>query len=176
MVTAPSPASESPTHKRPARVSARRLAAFLAACAALFAVVAPAPTEAAATRTKQHCPQLTTHKVACVDQDHQLLWVQQAGKILFSAVRIRTGMPGRRTPDGMYHIWLRNRHQYSFLFDEPMPYSLFFHGNYALHGTYSDVRRGGSNGCVNMTVADSEKVFRMLGIGDVVYIWGHKPR
>jgi hypothetical protein len=169
MVIAPSPTSPA---RRPTR--ARRVATFLAGCVALFAVAAPATTEAA-TRTSSHCPRLT-RKVVCVDQNHQQLWVQQSGKIIFPAVRIRTGMPGRRTPDGMYRIWLRNRHQYSYLFDEPMPYSLFFRGNFALHGTYSDVRRGGSNGCVNLTVADSRKLFSMLGLGDVVYIWGHKPR
>lgn len=153
----------------------RRAAAFLAACAAALAFLGPAPAGATATRVSPHCPQLT-RKVACVDQNRQLLWVQQGKKILFPAVRIRTGMPGRRTPDGLYHIWYRNRHQYSYLFHEPMPFSLFFHGNYALHGTYSDVRRGGSNGCVNLTIADSQKVFSMLGLGDAVYVWGHKPR
>ena len=127
------------------------------------------------TRTRPHCPQLA-RKVVCVDQNRQLLWVQQGRRIIFPAVRIRTGMPGRRTPDGLFHIWLRNKHQYSYLFHEPMPYSSFFHGDYALHGTYGNVRRGGSNGCVNLTIADSARLYPMLGLGDVVYIWGHKPR
>ena len=158
------------------RPRARRIAAFLAACAALFAVVAPPSAEAASDRSvSPHCPQLT-HKVVCVDQDHQKLWVQQGKKVLFPAVRIRTGMAGRRTPDGLFHIWLRNKHQSSYLFHEPMPFSLFFHGDYALHGTYQDVRRGGSNGCVNLTLADSQRLFPTLGLGDAVYIWGHKPR
>lgn len=174
MVRASSPASSSPTGRRPTR--ARRIVAALAVCAALFATTtAQAPAEAAAAKVSAHCPQIT-RKIACVDQDHQLLWVQQGKKIIFPAVRIRTGMRGRRTPDGMYHIWLRNQHQYSYLFHEPMPFSSFFHGDYALHGTYKDVRKGGSNGCVNLTIADSARLFPMLGIGDVVYIWGHKPR
>ena len=155
---------------------ARRVAVFLAACSALFAVAAPTPHRPGHDAGRRaHCPQLT-RKVVCVDQDHQRLWVQQGKKIIFPAVRIRTGMPGRRTPDGLFHIWLRNRHQYSYLFHEPMPFSSFFHGDYALHGSYSDIRKGGSNGCVNLTVADSARLFPMLGIGDVVYIWGHKPR
>ena len=173
MLIPPGSASPSPAWRLPAR--ARRVVAALAGGAALFAVAAQAPAEAAATRVSGHCPQLS-RKVVCVDQNHQQLWVQQGKKIIFPAVRIRTGMAGRRTPDGLYHIWLRNRHQYSYLFHEPMPFSLFFHGDYALHGTYSDVRRGGSNGCVNLTVADSRKLFGMLGLGDDVYIWCHKPR
>jgi lipoprotein-anchoring transpeptidase ErfK/SrfK len=169
--------SASPSSARRRPVRARRLAASLAAGAALFAVTAQAPSEAAAAaaRVSAHCPQ-SARRVACVDQDHQVMWVQQGKKVIFPAVRIRTGMAGRRTPDGLFHIWLRNRHQYSYLFHEPMPFSLFFHGNYALHGTYGDVRKGGSNGCVNLTVADSKKLFPMLGMGDAVYIWGHKPR
>ncbi|MEY9895081.1 lipoprotein-anchoring transpeptidase ErfK/SrfK [Catenulispora sp. MAP5-51] len=155
--------------------------ACLAVCTALVANAAPAPAQAAeaaaaaGTRVSPHCPQLA-RKVVCVDQDHQQLWVQQGKKIIFPVVRIRTGMPGRRTPDGLFHIWLRNQHQYSYLFHEPMPFSLFFHRDFALHGTYADVRKGGSNGCVNLTVADSKKIFSMLGLGDAVYVWGHKPR
>ncbi|MEY9931792.1 lipoprotein-anchoring transpeptidase ErfK/SrfK [Catenulispora sp. GP43] len=174
MATTPDSASRRRDRQRP--TGARRAAIFLAACSAVFAVAAPSTAEAAATRAvSPHCPQLT-RKVVCVDQNHQTLWVQQGHKVVFPAVRIRTGMPGRRTPDGLFHIWLRNRHQYSHLFHEPMPFSSFFHGDYALHGTYQDVRRGGSNGCVNLTVADSARLFPMLGLGDVVYIWGHKPR
>lgn len=165
--------SASPPKRR--LIQTRRIVAFLSACAAVSAGAVAAPAEAAATGVSSHCPQLS-RKVACVDQTHQLMWVQQGKKIILPAVRVRTGMPGRRTPDGLYHIWLRNKHQYSYLFHEPMPFSLFFHGNYALHGTYHDVRQGGSNGCVNLTVADSVKVFSMLGVGDAVYIWGHKPR
>jgi lipoprotein-anchoring transpeptidase ErfK/SrfK len=174
MVTTPGPVSTSPAHPRAPR--ARRVATFLALCSTLAAVAVPTTAEAAQTKTKAHCPQLTTRKVACVDQDHQTMWIQQGSKIIMPAVRIRTGKSGRRTPDGTYHIWLRNRHQYSYLFDEPMPFSLFFHGDYALHGSYGDLRKGGSNGCVNLTVADAAKVFGILGLGDVVYIWGHKPR
>ena len=173
MVTALRSATPARNRQRPNR--ARRVAAFLAACSALFTVTAPTASEAADTRTVSHCPQLA-RKVVCVDQDHQLLWVQQGRVVVFPAVRIRTGMPGRRTPDGLFHIWLRNKHQYSYLFHEPMPFSSFFHFYYALHGTYQDVRKGGSNGCVNLTIADSARLFSMLGLGDVVYIWGHKPR
>jgi lipoprotein-anchoring transpeptidase ErfK/SrfK len=175
MLRASGSVSPSPARRRPTRV--RRLAVSLAAGVAMFAVTAPAPSEAAvaARSVSAHCPQ-SARRVACVDQDHQVMWVQQGKKIIFPVVRIRTGMAGRRTPDGLFHIWLRNRHQYSYLFHEPMPFSLFFHGNFALHGTYHDVRKGGSNGCVNLTIADSQKLFSMLGTGDAVYIWGHKPR
>src|SRR4051794_987437 len=99
MVTTPGPPLSAPVRRRAAR--GRRVATFLAACSLLFTVAAPAT--AAATKAAPRCPQLT-RKVACVDQSHQTLWVQQGKKIVFSPVRIRTGMPGRRTPDGLFHI------------------------------------------------------------------------
>lgn len=165
-----------PASPRAIRGRARRVATWLAACSALFAVAVPTPADAAPAAVKSSsCPQ-QTGRVVCVDQNHQLLWVQQGGKIIFQPVRVRTGKAGRRTPDGQFRIWYRNRHQYSYLFDEPMPYSLFFKGDYALHGSYADIRKGGSNGCVNLTVADAERLFGILDRGDVVHIWGHKPR
>jgi lipoprotein-anchoring transpeptidase ErfK/SrfK len=112
--------------------------------------------------------------VACVDQDHQKMWVQQGSKVVFPAVTVRTGRAGLRTPDGLYRIYWRHQHQYSYKFDEPMPYSLFFLRGYALHATYDDVRRGGSHGCVNLGLADARKLFAMMDVGDLVYIWGHK--
>src|ERR1051326_5806893 len=98
MITIPGPVSAAPPRRRSVR--GRRVAALLAVCSSLFVVAVPATAEAAATKTAPHCPQ-SARKVVCVDQDHQTLWVQQGKKIIFSPVRIRTGMPGRRTPDGL---------------------------------------------------------------------------
>ena len=80
-----------------------------------------------------------------------------------------------RTPDGSYRIYMRNRHQWSYLFSEAIPYSFFFFRSYALHGSLDDIRRGGSHGCVNLTLNDSRRIWQVLSKGDLVYIWGHKP-
>jgi lipoprotein-anchoring transpeptidase ErfK/SrfK len=112
--------------------------------------------------------------VACVDQDAQRMWVQRGSKVVFPVVTVRTGKAGLRTPDGLYRIYWRHENQFSRKFDEPMPYSLFFYHGYALHATYDDVRRGGSHGCVNLSLADARKLFGMMDVGDLVYIWGHK--
>jgi lipoprotein-anchoring transpeptidase ErfK/SrfK len=103
-----------------------------------------------------------------------MLWVQQGQKTVMPAIHIRTGRAGFRTPDGSFRIYLRNKTQWSRLFNEPMPYSLFFFRSFALHGTYQDVHKGGSNGCVNLTLADAQHLWNVLGKGDLVYIWGHK--
>jgi lipoprotein-anchoring transpeptidase ErfK/SrfK len=144
---------------------------FMTACSAL--AVCAAPVAAAVTAVPQGCPH-RTGRVVCVDQNHQLLWVQQGPKTVFPAVRVRTGRAGYRTPDGTYRIYLRNKTQWSYLFNEPMPYSQFFFRSYALHGTYQDVRKGGSNGCVNLTPDNAKRLWNVLGKGDLLYIWGHK--
>jgi lipoprotein-anchoring transpeptidase ErfK/SrfK len=140
-------------------------------CSAL--VVCAAPAASAATKAPRGCPN-QTGRVVCVDQIHQRLWVQQGKKIIFPAVAVRTGRAGYRTPDGGYRIYLRNKTQWSYLFNEPMPYSQFFFRSFALHGVYQNVRKGGSNGCVNLTSDDAKRLWNVLGKGDLVYIWGHK--
>jgi Uncharacterized protein conserved in bacteria len=45
-----------------------------------------------------------------------------------------------------------------------MPYSVFFHGNYAIHGTY-DIHRLGSPasaGCVRLHVDNAAELFHLI--------------
>lgn len=127
----------------------------------------------AAAPVPASCPKRPT-LVVCVDQDDQRMWVQRGSKVVFPAVTVRTGRAGLRTPDGLYRIYWRHQNHFSHKFDEPMPYSLFFFHGYALHATYDDVRRGGSHGCVNLSLTDARRLFGMMDVGDLVYIWGHK--
>ena len=127
----------------------------------------------AAAPVPASCPTRPT-LVVCVDQDDQRMWVQHGSKVVFPAVTVRTGRAGLRTPDGLYRIYWRHQNHFSHKFDEPMPYSLFFFHGYALHATYDDVRRGGSHGCVNLSLTDARRLFGMMNVGDLVYIWGHK--
>ena len=158
-------------HFELSRLGRRWTTALVAAGSALVVLAGPAAAAGPATGS---CPH-RTGRVVCVDQNQQRLWVQQGTKIVFPAVHVRTGGVGLRTPDGSYRIYMRNRHQWSYLFSEAMPYSQFFFRSYALHGSLADIRYGGSHGCVNLTVADSRRLWGVLGKGDLVYIWGHKP-
>jgi hypothetical protein len=151
----------------------RWLTALVAGCSVLIVSAGPAAA-ASAAKPASPCPQ-RSGRVVCVDQNHQQLWVQQGAKIIFPAVHVRTGRAGLRTPDGSFRIYMRNQHQWSYLFGEAMPNSFFFFRSYALHGSLDDIRRGGSHGCVNLTLDDSRRLWRVLGKGDLVYIWGHKP-
>jgi lipoprotein-anchoring transpeptidase ErfK/SrfK len=66
---------------------------------------------------------------------------------------VSTARRGYCTPAGNYKPYLLERMHYSRLYDlTPMPYSIFFRGGYAVHGT-TEVRNLGravSHGCVRL--------------------------
>lgn len=126
----------------------------------------------------RRCPQ-RSYRVVCVDRSRQLLWVQQGakGKLVMRPVPIRTGARGVETRGGMHRIFRRVRHDVSRLFGYArMPYSQYFSGGQALHGTYGDVYDGGgSHGCVNLELNASARLWRQVGRGNRVYVFGMKP-
>jgi lipoprotein-anchoring transpeptidase ErfK/SrfK len=76
-----------------------------------------------------------------VDGDGRYLW------------RVSTARQGYITPPGIYRPQMMARRWFSRLYyNSPMPYSIFFHGGYAIHGTYEISRLGGpaSHGCVRL--------------------------
>jgi lipoprotein-anchoring transpeptidase ErfK/SrfK len=67
--------------------------------------------------------------------------------------RVSTARQGYITPPGTYRPQMMARRWFSRLYyNSPMPYSIFFHGGYAIHGTYEISRLGGpaSHGCVRL--------------------------
>ncbi|MBY8883833.1 L,D-transpeptidase family protein [Streptomyces sp. PTM05] len=142
-----------------------------AGLAAELASKAPANPDAG-----HHCP-VGRYRIACVDQNRQLMWVQQGRRILFGPVRVRTGKTGMRTRDGLYRVYWRHEYHVSTIYGTPMPYSQFFDGGEAFHGIYGSLYAPtGSYGCVNLRVADARRLWGVLRKGDRVYVWGHKPR
>jgi hypothetical protein len=67
--------------------------------------------------------------------------------------RISTGRDAYGTPNGTFaperleRIWFSRRY-----YNSPMPYAIFFHNGYAIHGSYAIDRLGGpaSHGCVRL--------------------------
>ncbi|MCX5204544.1 L,D-transpeptidase [Streptomyces sp. NBC_00237] len=124
---------------------------------------------------RKKCPEHRP-RVTCIDLSRQILWVQQGKKVVFGPVPVRTGRKGTETRTGWQRIYQKNRTFFSTIYDNaPMPYSQFFNGGQALHGTYKDLFESGSGGCVNMYVKDAERLFKLLRIGDALYIYGRKP-
>ncbi|MFC8240933.1 L,D-transpeptidase family protein [Streptomyces chartreusis] len=121
------------------------------------------------------CP-VRAYRVACVDLDRQIAWVQHGkGGVVFGPVPIRSGRTGYETRNGWHAVYWRHKNHVSTLYKSPMPYSQFFSGGQAFHGVYGSLYTPvGSRGCVNMTLKDSRKLWGLLKKGDRVYVWGHR--
>ncbi|MGZ4853129.1 MAG: L,D-transpeptidase, partial [Halobacteriota archaeon] len=78
---------------------------------------------------------------------------------------VSTARPGYRTPIGDYRPYVLDRMHYSKLYDwTPMPYSIFFYGGYAIHGT-TEVRNLGrpvSHGCVRLRPDNAKVLFDLV--------------
>ncbi|MDA9467790.1 L,D-transpeptidase [Bradyrhizobium sp. CCBAU 53415] len=78
---------------------------------------------------------------------------------------VSTARRGYRTPTGTYQPYSLQRMHYSKLYDfTPMPYSIFFHGGYAIHGTF-EVRNLGrpvSHGCIRLAPDQAQSLFELI--------------
>lgn len=102
--------------------------------------------------------------VARVEISTQTMTVLQDGEVV-DTWRVSTAGRGYRTPTGVYRptslhkMWYSKKYHMS-----PMPYSIFFRGGYAIHGTDS-VRRLGtpaSHGCVRLHPSHAAKLYAMV--------------
>jgi lipoprotein-anchoring transpeptidase ErfK/SrfK len=75
---------------------------------------------------------------------------------------VSTGRAGYGTPNGTYHPQRLAASWFSKLYyNSPMPHSIFFHGGYAIHGSYEINRLGGpaSHGCIRLHPANAAALF-----------------
>lgn len=81
--------------------------------------------------------------------------------------RISTARRGYRTPIGICKPHQLERMHHSRLYNyTPMPYSLFFHGGYAIHGT-TEIRNLGhavSHGCTRLSPDNARSLFELVQI------------
>lgn len=78
---------------------------------------------------------------------------------------VSTARKGKYTPRGTYSPKSLSRYHKSSLYNNaPMPYSIFFRGNYAVHGTNqtSKLGRPASAGCVRLHTANAAKLFSLV--------------
>lgn len=78
---------------------------------------------------------------------------------------VSTARRGYRTPIGTYRPQRMYRRYFSRKYDNsPMPYSIFFHGGYAIHGT-NDLKRLGrpaSHGCIRLNPGHAARLFTLV--------------
>ena len=92
---------------------------------------------------------------------------------------VSTGRPGHRTPTGVYHPQRMYPIAFSAKYDNaPMPHAIFFHGGYAIHGTYSTGMLGqvASHGCIRLAPENAATLFDLVKHeGATIAISGHAP-
>jgi hypothetical protein len=78
---------------------------------------------------------------------------------------VSTARMGYNTPNGTYRPERLARKWFSSKYDwSPMPYSIFFHGGYAIHGSYeiSHLGRPASHGCIRLHPANAAVLFHLV--------------
>lgn len=101
--------------------------------------------------------------VAKVDISSQTMTVIHNGHVAYRWP-VSTARSGKWTPRGSWTAkWLSRHHKSSLYNNAPMPFSIFFSGNYAIHGTnqVSRLGRPASAGCVRLHPDHAAVLFRM---------------
>jgi lipoprotein-anchoring transpeptidase ErfK/SrfK len=78
---------------------------------------------------------------------------------------VSTGRRGHATPAGSYRAKRLERSWFSSQYDDaPMPYSIFFRGGYAIHGTTHTKWLGqrASHGCVRLAPGNAARLFSLV--------------
>ena len=150
------------------RPSRARRAGFGLTAIAFMALAAPALAEPMAPMVQQAALTVPTDVVppeivARIDISDQTMSVY-IDDILTNVFRVSTARSGYVTPVGKYAPeWITKFHRSKKYHNSPMPWSVFFHGGYAIHGT-TDLKRLGkpaSHGCVRLH-PDNAKIFFQL--------------
>ena len=93
---------------------------------------------------------------------------------------VSTARSGYTTPRGYYAPTGMQRMHYSRKYDmSPMPYSIFFRGGYAIHGSYAtgSLGRPASHGCVRLSPGHAATLYHMVqSEGGRISITGSPPR
>jgi lipoprotein-anchoring transpeptidase ErfK/SrfK len=109
-------------------------------------------------------PAVASEIYVTVDISEQKMIVRVDGEVKHEFA-VSTGRKGYSTPTGAYGVTRMHRKYHSKKYDgAPMPYSIFFHGGYAIHGT-TDIKRLGkiaSHGCVRLHPDNARTLFNLV--------------
>ncbi|GEM_PF-300671 len=104
------------------------------------------------------------HITAHIDISKQRMKVFKGKKLLY-VWRVSTARKGYKTATGTYKAQRIKKMHYSSLYhNSPMPYTIFYHGNYAIHGTRSvrKLGRPASHGCVRLHTKNAKKLYTLV--------------
>jgi lipoprotein-anchoring transpeptidase ErfK/SrfK len=102
--------------------------------------------------------------VIAVDKTSQQMAVSVDGAERYHWA-VSTARAGYTTPNGTYRperlerTWFSRKY-----YNSPMPYAIFFHGGYAIHGSYEISRLGGpaSHGCVRLHPSNAATLYGLV--------------
>lgn len=97
------------------------------------------------------------------------------GDQLVQTFSVSTGTWHHPTVIGQFNIWIKFRHddmRGPGYFFEDVPYTMYFHKGYGIHGTYWHNNFGTpmSHGCVNMKIKDAAWLFEFASLGTMVNV------
>ncbi len=101
--------------------------------------------------------------VAQVSLSGQTMTVIHNGRVIHNW-RVSTARRGKVTPTGSWTAkWLSRNHRSSRYNNAPMPYSIFYNGHYAVHGTDQVGRLGtpASAGCIRLHPENAARLYRL---------------
>jgi len=101
--------------------------------------------------------------LAKVDVSEQTMRVFRDGKQIHKW-SVSTARKGKYTPRGTWKAkFLSKNHKSSLYNNAPMPHSIFYRGNFAIHGTnqISRLGRPASAGCIRLHPSNAAKLFAM---------------
>jgi len=108
-------------------------------------------------------PAAAASVVARVNISAQTMTVTHQGIVKYRW-KVSTARAGKITPTGTWTAkWLSKNHRSSRYHNAPMPYSIFYNGNYAVHGTtqVSRLGRPASAGCIRLDPKNAAVLFSL---------------
>ena len=110
--------------------------------------------------------------IARVDKSSQTMTVYHHGEVI-GRWKVSTARSGKVTPSGTWSAKSLSRHHRSSRYDNaPMPFSIFYNGHFAIHGTTQVMKLGrpASSGCIRLHPSNAARLFRLVqseGLGNM---------
>ena len=141
----------------------------------------PLSTFIAAAMLATTVPSAFARVLITVDKSAQQMSVSVDGATRYQFA-VSTARSGYSTPNGTYHPQRMERSWFSReYYNSPMPHSIFFHGGYAIHGSYEINQLGGpaSHGCIRLHPSNAATLFALVksqGMGaTTIVVSGSNP-
>ena len=102
--------------------------------------------------------------IARVEKSSQTMTVFYQGEVI-GPWKVSTARPGKVTPSGSWTAKSLSRYHRSSRYDNaPMPYSIFYDGNFAIHGTNQVKKLGkpASAGCIRLHPDNAAMLFSLV--------------